>query len=365
MQNAYALVIGIANYQDSNIKKLPPTVRKDAKDIYHLLTDPHHCGYLPENVALLLDEQATKAAILEALNQLSQHSHPESTVFFYLSSHGGRVEEGTDAGEYLLPVDVKSGEQMASSAISSAEFTEALRKISAHKLVVIFDCCHSGGIGQPKEAKTPIFKGGLPEEYYDRLKKGRGRVILASSRSDEKSLVFPDADNSVFTQHLLAGFKDATIGADGVIRILDLFNYLQPKVTKDSPKQHPILKADIEDNFPIALYLGGSKSTRTISPPAPMDLGNGKLDNEKTNSEMATINSVKLDKPQILALKLLGDLLPAQFEDVLGYYEVPDKYISKNQPQATQANELVKYARQKEGDQLTQLLEVINQIRAF
>ena len=43
MDNAHALVIGIANYQQIN--KLPPTVLKDAQDIYDLLVAPQHCGY--------------------------------------------------------------------------------------------------------------------------------------------------------------------------------------------------------------------------------------------------------------------------------------------------------------------------------
>ena len=51
------------------------------------------------------------------------------------------------------------------------------------------------------------------------------------------------------------------IAPGGVIRILDLFSYLQPKVTQDFPNQHPILKAEIEENFPIALYLGGKAAT--------------------------------------------------------------------------------------------------------
>jgi hypothetical protein len=46
---------------------------------------------------------------------------------------------------------------------------------------------------------------------------------------------------------------------DGLIRIFDLFEYLQPKVTGDQPDQHPIFKAELEENFPLALYLGGQK----------------------------------------------------------------------------------------------------------
>ena len=261
MENAYALVVGIANYQ--NINKLPLTVLKDAQDIYDLLIDPHHCGYSKNNVTLLKDGAATRTALCEVLTKLAQQSNQDATVFIYISSHGAQVEHGPHKGEYLLPVDADytSGASLAETAISGNKFTKALRAIPAGKIVVIFDCCHAGGIGQPKDANAPILKSGLSENYYDVLKQGLGRVILASSRSTEKSYVMSGAANSLFTQHLLGGLRGGAIGTGGVIRILDLFNYLQPKVTQDFSNQHPILKAEIEENFPIALYQGGKAAT--------------------------------------------------------------------------------------------------------
>ena len=71
MNNAHALVIGIANYR--HINKLPPTVLQDAQDIRDLLIDPHRCGYPPANVQLLLDGRATQAAISQALADLAAH----------------------------------------------------------------------------------------------------------------------------------------------------------------------------------------------------------------------------------------------------------------------------------------------------
>jgi hypothetical protein len=269
MDNAHALVVGIANYQ--KINRLPETVLKDAQDIYNLLTSPQHCGYLPDNVQLLLDGQATRASLCRALADLAQRSNQDSTTFIYVSSHGGSVEFGPHAGEYLLPVDADftSGASLAQTAVSGNQFTEALRAIPSRKLVVIFDCCHSGGIGQPKDADAPTIKAGLPENYYDVLKQGQGRVILASSRNTEQSYVLPGAANSLFTQHLLDGLRGSAIGPGGVIRILDLFSYLQPKVTSDFPNQHPILKAEIEENFPIALFLGGKSATPLPAAPLP------------------------------------------------------------------------------------------------
>ena len=256
LPNTHALVIGIATYQ--HINKLPPIVLKDAQDIHNLLVDPRHCSYPPQNVQLLLDGRATQAAIRQSLADIAAHSDQDSTVLIYLSSHGGRIEDGPHAGEYLLPVDANctSAQSLSETAISGTEFTAALRNIPARKLVVIFDCCHAGGIGQPKDAVAPELKA-LPESYYDTLKSGRGRVILASSRSTESSWVLAGASNSLFTQHLLAGLRGGAPGPGGVIRIFDLFHYLQPRVTADQPNQHPIFKAELEENFAVALYLGG------------------------------------------------------------------------------------------------------------
>ncbi|BAZ27644.1 hypothetical protein NIES4074_00710 [Cylindrospermum sp. NIES-4074] len=264
MENAYALVIGIANYQ--KINRLPATVLKDARDIYELLISPQYCGYPPENVQLLLDAKATVANLRQALANLAQNSNQDSTVFIYISSHGGQVEFGPHAGQYLLPVDTEytSGASLAQTAISGTQFTEALRAIPARKIVTIFDCCHSGGIGQPKDPTAPSIKAGLPDSFYDALKQGRGRAILASSRDTEFSWVLPGATNSLFTQHLLAGLHGGIYSDDGLIRIFDLFEYLQPKVTSDQPNQHPIFKAELEENLPVALYLGGQKGVVPI-----------------------------------------------------------------------------------------------------
>jgi hypothetical protein len=49
---------------------------------------------------------------------------------------------------------------------------------------------------------------------------------------------------------------------DGLIRVFDLFNYVAEHVAETAPgRQHPIFKAaDLEDNFPVALERGGTKS---------------------------------------------------------------------------------------------------------
>jgi uncharacterized caspase-like protein len=229
MDNAHALVIGIADYQ--NIRALPQT--QDAQAIYNLLIDPLYCGYHLENAQLLSDGQATLAAWRQALANLAQRSNAETTVFLYFSGHGGRIETGACADEYLLPVDVvdSSDQTVAQSAISGAEFTAALRAIPARQIVVVFDCCHAGGIGQPQNFSAPTLKPGLSENYYEALKSGRGRVILASSRSDEYSYVLSGAEHGLFTQHLLNGCvaaPRATTASLASSTSLSIFNLVSP-----------------------------------------------------------------------------------------------------------------------------------------
>src|SRR5205807_10359115 len=75
---------------------------------------------------------------------------PYTTLF----RSGGRIESGPYAGEYLLPVDTvyPGDEDLDRTAVSGDEFTAALRAIRARKVLVIFDCCHAGGVGQDRKS---------------------------------------------------------------------------------------------------------------------------------------------------------------------------------------------------------------------
>jgi hypothetical protein len=257
-ENAHALLIGIADYQLIH-PPLPASVLNDVTDVRDILLDSAYCGYDPTRVHVLTNAAATRDAILTALDSLADQTNAESTVVLYISAHGGRIEAGPGAGEYLLPVEtnVETTQALVDSAISSDEFTAALRKLRARKLLIILDCCFAGGIGQPKQANAAGLKSGFSADLYQALATGKGRVILAASRSDEESWTWKR--NSLFTTHLLAGLRGGVPSDDGLIRIMDLFEYLQPRVTADKPTQHPVFRAELEENFPIALYVGGKK----------------------------------------------------------------------------------------------------------
>ncbi len=275
LEDAHALVISVSRYQ--HLAPLRPT--RDAADLATALADPELCGYPPGNVRLLLEEEATRAAVLAELDSFAARTREGSTGFLYFSGHAGKVGP-SPAGQpsslpatplsayYLLTVDSnnKPRELLATTAISAEELTARCAAIPAGKLTIVLDCCRAAPL---TEAELPMPPAHLGPEEVGPLARGRGRTVLAASRGDGGALTLPDEEHSVFTGHLLRGLRGAARGWGGVIRVCDLYDYVQQRVTAEQPTQRPVFKAEIEENYPVALMNGGAP--RVVSLPAPPD----------------------------------------------------------------------------------------------
>lgn len=257
----YAVVVGVANY--GNIMPLPEAVLNDARDIAATLTSDAYCGYEPRNVHLLLDGNATLTRIRKALDSVAGNSGPDDTVVIFFSGHGARLGDPADPESALLPFEC-DGRTLETTSLSETEFSSALQRIPAQRLLVLIDACHSGGAGSFKgQGMEESLALGYSEKSLGRLAQGVGRVLIASSRADETSLVMTNARNSVFTTRLLEALRGrGRTSGDGVIRVFEIFNHIAEMVKRTVPgRQHPIFKAsDLEDNFPVALDRSGAKS---------------------------------------------------------------------------------------------------------
>lgn len=264
--NAHALVVGIDDYFGPGLLALPRTVRNDAEDLGALLKDKGRCGYADDSVHTLLGKAATRDSILTALDALKATTNFDSTVVLYFSCHGWRLSDG----EYLMPVDADatSAARVAATAISADEFSDRVKDLPARKLLVLLDCCHAAGVVVLKGGGT--MKAGLGGGLYDRLYTGRGRVVLAACSPDEQAVVLHPADrNSLFTTHLLKGLMGKAATDDGLVKVLGLFEYVQLQVVGRYNRQHPVLKADLQDNFPVALNNAIEKGVAGRDPQGP------------------------------------------------------------------------------------------------
>jgi protein-S-isoprenylcysteine O-methyltransferase Ste14/uncharacterized caspase-like protein len=247
----HAVVVGVG-------ADLPVTV-DDATAVAGLLRDPGRCAYPARHVELLTGENATARNVLAALDKLAASATPDSTAVVYFSGHGLEVPD-----YYLMPYGYNLND-LDGTAIPGDLFTEKLRAIGAGKLLVLLDCCHAGGQAEAKD--LPGVKSPLPAGVAGELARGEGRVVIASSRKDEKSWVMPGHSYSAFTGALMEGL--AGYGAferDGYARVLDVALWvgrMVPDRTKD--RQHPILKvSNLENNFALAYYAAGGEKPKAL-----------------------------------------------------------------------------------------------------
>lgn len=263
----HALVVGVAAYQ--HINRLPAAILNDVNDIAALLASPAHGGYDPGSVRQLVDATATRSAVLAGLDDLAARTSEDDAVCVYFSGHGALIG-GPDADDSSLLMVDHGPTDPAATSISAAELSAALHRIKARRLVVFLDACHAAGAGSLKNAGAEGVRlsnadYGFSDKALSMLAEGRGRVLMASSRSDEYSLIMHGARNSAFTAALLEGLGGAADpSGTGEVRVFSLFEYVAEKVRQaTAAAQHPVFKSQLELNFPFALSRGGPKSPAT------------------------------------------------------------------------------------------------------
>ncbi len=255
-----ALLIGIGEGYCASLQ-LPSLVRKDAEAVAQILCDPALCGYPASNVRLLLDEQATKSNIVDALRELGASAKPDDTVVIFFSGHGGRKAGAPEYSGYLYPADYVPGDPEGTGLLAE-DLTGLLNAIPAARVVLLLDACHAEAAAHVKAEAEP--KGMLPgfrEPALDKLASGKGRVVIASCRESELSWTSASRGHSLFTHFLLEGLRGQARGPDdGTVRVLDLFSYLSEQIPANpvnTTAQHPVMRAHTENNFPLALRKGG------------------------------------------------------------------------------------------------------------
>ncbi len=256
----YALVIGINQYQNQSqgITPLRYAVG-DARAVYQALVDPRRGGFRPENVTLLTDdtpEKPTNTAIGKALNRLITSTGQGDLVLVFFSGHGFE-----DQGRaYLLPANADL-EALDYSAIERDAFVRQIDRITAKKVIVVLDACHSGGVN--RGGKSVGKDAALSTKYYENFAGSQGRAFIASSGGGELSWEDEDKGHGVFTSALvdaLSGKAD-TQPRDGVISLNELRGYVETQVSdwagRRGKSQHP--QVSLESAFgdiPLALDYG-------------------------------------------------------------------------------------------------------------
>lgn len=215
----YAVIVGVAKYNHSQSLQYADD---DAYKIYAHLKSPEG-GALPEKqIVRLIDEDASKENIIEALESLFARADGNDLILFYFSGHG----------RYGAFVAFDS-DNPAESALYHTDISEIMKNSKAKHKIVIADACHSGSLKSSTRG-TPA--SDIISGYYETLDNstgGSGTAILVSSKAEETSEERSGIRQGVFSFYLIKGLSgEADTDDDKVVSLDELYRFVRINTMK-------------------------------------------------------------------------------------------------------------------------------------
>lgn len=235
----YAVCAGVAKYklggQPNQVTNLNYT-DDDAYRMYAFLKSCKGGCVDDDNIAVLVDEAATKKNILETMDKIFSKAGPEDMLWFYFSGHGG--QEG-----FLCPHDMDGND--LSTFLLYDEVKAAFKKHPARYKVVFLDACHSGTIF----SQRPPQNSGVGQASAN-----TSVLLMVSSLPSEFSQEEPRLRQGVFTYYVLKGLKGAADrDNNAVVTLEELFPYVKANVLNFTQnKQTPFIEGNASRQMPLS-----------------------------------------------------------------------------------------------------------------
>ncbi|OWY19168.1 hypothetical protein C7N43_01900 [Sphingobacteriales bacterium UPWRP_1] len=236
----WAVVVGIAGY--NHVQSLKFT-KDDAYLMYAFLKSPEGGALPDEQISLLIDGNATKNQILQALQKTSSSAGLNDAILFYFAGHG--INTG------LLPIDYDG----FNNVLPYGEIYGYFQKSKAKYKLCITDACYAGNFSEYASRSSEDVKNML-EKYYGAIDNASGgTAILMSSKAQEKSVEYYGLRQGVFSHFLMRGLKgEADTDKDKLITIVELFDFVETNVRSYTANaQSPSLFG----NFDVRMPVGG------------------------------------------------------------------------------------------------------------
>lgn len=208
--------VGIGDYPKPINKLNLPT--KDAIAIQTLIDKNGDSG-----TAILLDQAATKSAIISEIHARFDHASTDDIIIFFFSGHG--YKGGFVAYDGEMPYSM---------------IREAMGTSKCKNKMIFADACFSGKMRQGKRH--------VKEENSD-----SNVMLFLSSRDNETSIERRDMTNGFFTICLKDGLSGkADANRDRTITAKEIFDFVSKNVKKLSrDKQHPVMWGNFSNDMSV------------------------------------------------------------------------------------------------------------------
>lgn len=271
MSRRHALVIGIDFYPGFGLESQLAGAVRDARTMAEILIGGH--GFAAEDVYRLLDTQATRGALLGALEALRRRVGAGDQVVVFFSGHGSQMtdregDEGDVLDETLVPFDSGRGEAENRDITDDEIHHWAARLMEVTpELTLIFDCCHAATLHRPGWRVRSVPPDLRPIEVlppspvpvWRDVGVGPRPLVVAACRDDEPAWELPPSIageyRGAFSFHLVEALR----GAASAETWREVFARATSALAIDCPEQHPQLSGDGID---LAIFGGGRSGAR-------------------------------------------------------------------------------------------------------
>ena len=225
-RDAVAIIIGIQNY-----KRVPKAdfANSDAKEFYEYAI--RGLGIKPENIKLLVDEEADDINIIKAFeNWLPlQVNKAKTDVYVFYSGHGLPSNDGKSL--YFLPHGVDK-ELLSRTAVGQAEVVSALVASKPKSVTMFIDACYSG---QTRGGETLLASAKPLALKADTNVFPSNFTVISASANDQISSSSPELKHGIFSFYLMKGMEgDADGTKDGKITAGEMQEYVSDKVSRQA-----------------------------------------------------------------------------------------------------------------------------------
>jgi hypothetical protein len=273
-----ALLVGIDDYSGSGLARSgngAPAPGRDFPTLHGSVTDANAMrellagvyGFDRRDIVTLLNGQATRAAIVQALQTLADGAAKDDVLFFYFAGHGSQVrnsasDEPDKLDETIVPADSRRG----APDIRDKELRRIFNRMLDRgvRLTILLDSCHSGSgarglpSGAPQRSVTADLRDVHDGANYGPRPEDRGAVVLSAAQDYETALETRDLDGNfhgVFSWAWMRALRDAPANES----VLETFLRAQARMRAETPYQVPVIAGSGDVR---ALPFLGSRSDR-------------------------------------------------------------------------------------------------------